>query len=57
MKSKPKCKYCYDKGFYTVYEGDTICFPDFESDKYWLIKKGGIKKVNCPKCKKPKKKL
>ena len=49
--NQPKCKYCYDKKYFSVAEGGNICLGDFEGDPNFEVPLE-IKQYPCRKCNK-----
>lgn len=51
--SNPKCKYCYDKGYYSVATGGSYAAGDFIGDKDYKVPIK-IEQRRCSKCNLPK---
>lgn len=49
-QTKPKCPYCWDKGFYSQATGGNVAMGDFVGDKSYKVPLE-IVKIPCPKCK------
>ena len=51
MNKKKICKFCYNKGFFTIMRGADIAMPDFGGEPK-IIKPQRIEKIPCRKCNK-----
>ena len=52
-KEEVKCRNCFDKGFFSIYQGGVYLTPDFHFDKEMCLKPQGIEIKYCS-CKKGK---
>jgi hypothetical protein len=48
--SQEKCKACYGKKTYSVFEWPQVIEPDFSWDKPVILNKWGIKEYSCKRC-------